>query len=101
MQTPYTDNLLRHALIKVRERELARLQPQPIVRRVTAKRGKLQNRIERNKHSDSMMAAGHPKFMRPIIQADARTKRLREAYRSRLAAKHNAPSFDRAPVGAR
>jgi len=94
MQTPYTDGILRSALNRIRERELSRLQPLPLIRRTTAKRGKLQNRIERNKHSHSMMAHNHPKGLKPIIQADERTLRLRRAYISRLAAKKNAATFN-------
>lgn len=46
----------------------------------------------------SMMHATHPSRFKPVIQQDDRSKMLFVAYRRRIKARPNAPSFDRAPV---
>lgn len=68
------------------ERHWSKVQPQPVVRRTDAKRGKLVNRIERNKYSRSMMTAQHPKGMLPVPRFnDERTKNLFAAHGKRIA----------------
>lgn len=74
-----------HAVRMLSERHWSKIQPQPVVRRVEAKRGKLANRIERNKYSRSMMVAQHPKGMLPVPRFnDERTKSLFASYQRRI-----------------
>jgi len=79
-----TVETLRRAIQLARQRELARLPSNPLVRRVDSKRGKVVARRMRAKSSSSMMDMGEPKGHRRLpLYPDERTKALFMAYKSR------------------
>ena len=57
--------------------------------------------LRAKRQSRSMMHATHPAGMKPVIQQDDRSKLLFVAYRRRIKARPNAPSFDRVPITTR
>lgn len=79
-----TTEQLRNALRITRLRELARLPPNKLVRRVDAKRGKSITQRMRKKNSLSMLDMGQTKRHQPLPRyPDERTKVLFNAYDKR------------------
>lgn len=79
-----TTEQLRRAIAIARERELAKLKSNPLIRRVDAKRGKLVARKLRAKSSNSMLDMGEPRGHRRLpLYPDERTKQLFTAYQGR------------------
>ena len=79
-----TTEQLREALRITRLRELARLPPNKLVRRVDAKRGKAITQRMRKKNSLSMLDMGQTKRHQPLPRyPDERTKVLFNAYDKR------------------
>jgi len=79
-----TTEQLREALRLTRLRELARLPPNKLVRRVDAKRGKSITQRMRKKNSLSMLDMGQTKRHQPLPRyPDERTKVLFNAYDKR------------------
>jgi len=79
-----TTEQLREALRLTRLRELARLPPNKLVRRVDAKRGKSITQRMRKKNSLSMLDMGQTKRHQPLPRfPDERTKQLFTAYDKR------------------
>lgn len=89
MKSKETTLAILRTAIRLREHNLALAAPLTgVIRKADAKRGRLANRIERNKHSRSMMVAQHPKGMLPVPRFnDERTKTLFDSYSRRLAVK--------------